>query len=294
MDLAHQHGQGRAVREQPVGQQRRVGREPGSEGVQERPRRAGDRLGHQFLHVGAGDLATRSIERQLLQLAVRHLRLPSAIDIPFTHEGAHALRECLRGSRSQSHAQLPGAFDEPQGHPVTSERGHLAHQAAGRLDRVAQHPRTGRPAGILADESPRSTDRSPARPLPATPWCVPVPSSHGGDRRVGEPPRACRRRTSSTSRAGPRSHRGAGSVACCCRHPTHPVHRRGQHARSRAERSRRLPRPGSARARPGRCPRRPHPRCRPPVSRTPFPGRPIRRLPFGRVLLGGSERRGCP
>ena len=119
MDLADQDRQRRATGEQPLRESRPPHPRPArGDGVEERPRRARDRLRDQLLDVRAADLAVRAVERQLLQLAVGQLRLPPTVDVTLADVGPDPLRQRLRRTRAQADAELGGARAEPRLHPL--------------------------------------------------------------------------------------------------------------------------------------------------------------------------------
>ena len=136
---------------------------------------------------------------------------------------------------------------------------------------------TPEPAGPLASWPMRSTKHSP---LPGRDRCQQrrgaFPCRGLAEQAAGladdhERAAAEHRRR---SRAGPRSRPAAGSGACRCRRvrlARFVVERRTPGLERSAVVGR--PRSGPGRARPGRCPRRPHPRCRRPGSRTRLLGR---------------------
>ena len=152
MELRDDDGQRRAAIGQACREHRGLGTAPGGDGIEERPDRAWDGLRHQLLDVVAGHVAARSIERQLLELAVGELRLSPPIDIPLPYMGADALREQLRGAWPEADAQLRGSATEPGLHARTIERRELPDAAARSLDRITQHALPGGVLGILGDE----------------------------------------------------------------------------------------------------------------------------------------------
>ncbi len=161
------------------------------------------------------------------------------------------------GCRARPHvrrATTPSALGSGPAAPARRHPRPRPHPAGRPTPRVPWNP---------GPRGPRSTARCRARPCSAGQWCARVPPSRAaGCRAVGRP-RACRLRTSSSWRGASRSRPAAGSCALRrCRIRCLPRRHPPRRARYRVACHRRRPTRVPGRVQHGRCPRRPHPRCR--------------------------------
>ena len=101
MQLGDEHGQGRALVEQPLSEGGGLGSGACADGVEEGPGRAGDGLAHEGIDILRADGATGTIERQLLQLGLQQAHVERiALEVPrneplrIDHDGNRHESDC--------------------------------------------------------------------------------------------------------------------------------------------------------------------------------------------------------
>ena len=138
--------------QQPRREACRLRRPAAADRVEERPRRTRHGLRYELVDVLAGDRAAGSVEGQLLELGVGQLAHATPIDVAFAHVRADTLGQQARGAGREVDLELLGAAADPALHPFAGQGRKLAHGAACRGDRVAQHALLGRAAAARGEQ----------------------------------------------------------------------------------------------------------------------------------------------